>query len=199
MIRCFTGHGRYWTGLEKFLVVIRFDDERVHFAQSFHQHLRGVTEVGDKPETAAPGVKRVTDRLDRVMRHREGLHRDVADGELRSGPEQAPVAMRGERAAADRFRGQGVAIDRDVKFPAEHFQPADVIAMLMRQEHAIELRRRDPAEREPHHQLARAQAAIDEQPAMIGHDQRAVSGAATAEHREAEHTRYITSAFLLHK
>jgi hypothetical protein len=34
---------------------------------------------------------------------------------------------------------------------------------------------------------------------MIGHNQRAISGAATAEHREAEHARYITSASLLHK
>ena len=107
--------------------------------------------------------------------------------------------MRAERAAADRFRGQGIAIDRHVKLPAEHFQTADVIAMFVRQEHAIELRGRHPAKREPHDELARAQAAIDEQSAVIGHDQRAISRAAAAEHREAEHARYITSGFLVHK
>ena len=189
----------YLTGLEKFLIMIRLDDERVHFAQSFHEHLRGVPEVGDEAEAAASGVKGKADRLDRVVRYRKGLHRDIADREFRAGSEQPPVAMRAERTTADRLRGQRIAINRHVKLPAKHFQSADVISVLMSQKHAIELRRRHSAEREPHHELARAQAAIDEQPAMVGHDQRAISGAATAEHREAEHARYITSAFFLHK
>jgi hypothetical protein len=35
--------------------------------------------------------------------------------------------------------------------------------------------------------LTGAQSAIDQNPAMIGRDQRAVSGAAAAEHRQTEH------------
>ena len=72
-------------------------------------------------------------------------------------------------------------------FAAEHLEPANVIAMLVRQEHTIELLRRHAAKREPHYELTRTQPAIDQQPAMIGHEQRAVSGAPTAERREAEH------------
>jgi hypothetical protein len=41
-------------GLEQLLVVVGFDDERVHFAQALDQHLRRVTEIGDEPEPALP-------------------------------------------------------------------------------------------------------------------------------------------------
>ena len=67
--------------------------------------------------------------------------------------------------------------------------------MLMRQQHAIELFRRDAALLEPKHDLARAQPAIDQNPAMIGRDQRAIPGAAAAEHGETEHARYLADAF----
>ena len=55
--------------LQKFFIVVRFDHERVHLAQTLDQHLRGVAEIGDISETARTGVKREADRIDRVMRH----------------------------------------------------------------------------------------------------------------------------------
>jgi hypothetical protein len=69
-----------------------------------------------------------------------------------------------------------------------------VIAVLVGEEHAIELPRSDSALLEAQDELARAQSAIDQQPAMIGRDQRAVSGAAAAEHRQSEHVRLVTDA-----
>ena len=72
-------------------------------------------------------------------------------------------------------------------FPAEHFETANVIAVFMGQKHAIELVRRNSALSETKNQLARAQSTIDEEPAMIGRDEGAISCAAAAEHRETEH------------
>ena len=57
----------------------------------------------------------------------------------------------------------------------------------MSEKHAIKLFRRDAALRQTQHQLSRAQAAIDKNPAMIRGDQCAVARAAAAEHRQAEH------------
>ena len=74
-----------------------------------------------------------------------------------------------------------------------------MIAMFVRQEDAIELLGSDPAEREAHNELTRAQSAIDQNPAMIGRDERAVPGAAAAEHRETEHIRLVTDALSVHK
>src|SRR5687768_13379341 len=74
-----------------------------------------------------------------------------------------------------------------MKFPAEHFEAANVIAMLVGKQDAIELARGDPALFEAEDELARAQAAIDQEPAMIRRDERAISSAAAAEHGQCEH------------
>jgi hypothetical protein len=74
-----------------------------------------------------------------------------------------------------------------VKFPAEHFEAANVIAMFVGEKDAIELRGSDSALRQPEDELACAQAAIDQKPAMIGRDERAIPRAAAAEHRQCEH------------
>src|SRR5213075_635239 len=97
------------------------------------------------------------------------------------------------------FRGEPVAINRDMKFPAEHFEPANVIPVLVRQEHAIELRRRDSALLEADDDLSRAQSAIDQNPAMIGRDQSAISCAAAAEHGQSEHARLVADPTPIHK
>src|SRR3712207_6296160 len=63
-----------------------------------------------------------------------------------------------------------------------------MIAVLMREEHAVELLGFHSAKLEPRDELPRAQAPIDQQPAMIGRDQGCVPGAAAAEHGEAKHS-----------
>ena len=64
----------------------------------------------------------------------------------------------------------------------------------MGEEDAIELVRGDSALGQTQNKLARAQAAVDQQPAMIGRDERAVSGAPAPEHRQTEHVRLVADA-----
>ena len=71
--------------------------------------------------------------------------------------------------------------------------------MLVGQKHTIELRRGDPALLEPDHDLPRAQSAIDQNPAMIGRNQRAISRAAASEHGQSEHARLVADAGAFHK
>jgi hypothetical protein len=79
--------------LQKFFVVVGLDYERMHFPKPFHDHLRGVTQVGDKPEAARSGIKRETNGIDRVVWHRKSLDKDVADLELGAGAKNPPVSM----------------------------------------------------------------------------------------------------------
>ena len=62
-----------------------------------------------------------------------------------------------------------------------------MIAMLVGEENPIELGRADAAAFETDNDLARTQSAIDQNPTMIGRDERTISGAAAAEHRQTEH------------
>jgi hypothetical protein len=81
-----------------------------------------------------------------------------------------------------------------MKFSAEHFETANVIAMFVGEEDAIELVGSDSALLEAQDELARTQSAIDQQPAMIGRDERAVSRAPAPEHRQSEHVRLVADA-----
>ena len=69
-----------------------------------------------------------------------------------------------------------------------------MIAMLVGKQDAIELLWRNAALLETKNDLPRAQAAIDQNFAMIGGDERAVTGTAAPEHRQTEHDRYLETA-----
>jgi hypothetical protein len=174
--------------LQHFFVMIRFDHERVHFAQAFGQHFGGVTKVGNETETAPTRVKSESDRLDRVVRHGKRLHRNVADGEFSPGPEEPPVPMLLEQAVATNgFSSERVAIDRHGKFPTQDFETANMIAVLVCEQDAVQLFGGHAALLEPADELARAQAAVDQNPAVIRSDERTISRAAAAEHGQAKH------------
>jgi hypothetical protein len=116
------------------------------------------------------------------------LHDNVADREFCAGAENPPVTMSIQQAVAtNRFGGERVAINRHVKFAAKNFQAANMIAVLVREQDAIELAERHAALFETQDDLPRAQSTIDKNLAMIGRDEGAVSGAAAPEHRQTEH------------
>jgi hypothetical protein len=62
-----------------------------------------------------------------------------------------------------------------------------VITVFVSKKDAVKLLRCDATLCQAQDQLARTQAAIDKNLAMLGRDQCAVSRAAAAEHRQAEH------------
>ena len=70
---------------------------------------------------------------------------------------------------------------------AENFKTADVIGVFVRENNAVELPWCDAALLQTQHDLPRAQTAINENLAMVGGEQRAVSRAPAPEHGEAEH------------
>ena len=78
-------------GLQHFLVVVRLDDERVHLAQPLDHHLRRVSKIGHEPERALPRMERVSDRIDRVMRHGKRLDMNIANRKIRAGLEEPPI------------------------------------------------------------------------------------------------------------
>ena len=65
--------------LQKFFVMIRLDYEGVDLAEPLDHHLRGVTEIGNEAQRARAGMKRVADRIDRIVRDGESLNGNIAD------------------------------------------------------------------------------------------------------------------------
>ena len=74
-----------------------------------------------------------------------------------------------------------------------------MITVLVGEKDTVELARCDSTQGKTEHKLPRTQSAIDEQPAMIGCDQRTVSSAAASEHRQTKHARYLANGNGEHK
>ena len=128
--------------LQKFFVVVGLDHEGLRLAQPFHDHFGDVTEIGNKSETAGTGGKDETERIDRVVRHRERLHCDVANRKFRAGRKKPPItASISETAGSKRFRREPIAVNRQIKFVAENFKAANVIRVLVGKNHTVELLR----------------------------------------------------------
>jgi hypothetical protein len=62
-----------------------------------------------------------------------------------------------------------------------------VICVFVRENNTVELLRPDATLLQTQHDLPRAETAINENFAMIGGDERAISRASAAEHGQAEH------------
>ena len=70
-----------------------------------------------------------------------------------------------------------------------------MIAVFVREKNAIQLFDTDSAKLEPRQDLARAETAVNQEPAMIGRDECTVSGTATAEHGKTKHVSYLVAGF----
>jgi hypothetical protein len=122
------------------------------------------------------------------MRHWECLHRDIADRKFGASRKQSPVPTSlGETAGPKRLRREPIAINRQIEFVAENFKTADVISVFVRQHNAVELLGRDATLFQTQNDLPRAETSINENLAVIGGDQGAVSRAPATEHGQAEH------------
>ena len=141
-----------------------------------------------------------SNRVYGIMRDREGLHHDIADGKLGAGAENSPVPVAVQGAVTSNcLGGESVAIDRHRKFPAKDLQTTDVIAMFVGEEDAVELVGSETALFQPQNNLARAQPAIHQQLAVIRRNQGAVSRAAAAKHGQTEHARSLMEPNSIHK
>jgi hypothetical protein len=132
-------------------------------------------------------MKSVAHRLDGIVWDGKTLDQNIADSEFATGAKDSPVFVLAEPEATNGLGRLRVAINRKGKFPAKHLQPANVIAMLMSKKQSIELLGGDTALLKPDYDLARAQSAIDQNPAVIGGNKSAIPGTAAAEHGQAEH------------
>src|ERR1700752_2972952 len=79
--------------LQKFLVMIRFDDESVNFGQALDQQLGRIAEIGDKPKPVRSGVKNKTNRINCIMGHRKTLNRDIANRKLGASAKNSPIPI----------------------------------------------------------------------------------------------------------
>jgi hypothetical protein len=106
------------------------------------------------------------DGIGGVVGNRECLDGDVSHAELRAGEEKAKfLAAIFAAGALDGIGGEGVTIDRGVKFFAEYVEAAGVIDVLVGDKDGVDAGGIDGGIGKPGANLARAEAAIDKKAA----------------------------------
>ena len=81
-MRCLTDHGPFGVRVEQGGVVVRLDEQRRRRANAFVDELGGEAEVRQITQRRRAVVEHVADRINRVVRHGEGLDRHVLDLEV---------------------------------------------------------------------------------------------------------------------
>ena len=125
--------------------------------------------------------------LDRIVWDGETLDQNIADSEFATGAKDSPVFVLAQAEAPNGLGRLRVAIDWNGKFSAKHLQTANVVAVLMSKKQPIDLLGSDATLLKTDDDLARAQSAINQNPAVIGGNESAIPGAAAAEDGQTEH------------
>ena len=153
-------------------------------ADSFHDELCSVTEIGQETDVAAAGMKHETDWIISIVRHGEGLDADTADLEGRTGAEQTKIEIRSLELKFDCFLGEPIAINRDGHFVAERAETVGMVGMLVRQQNPGEGFRRAANLRETFADLLGAETGIDQEPRITCFEVGTISVGTAAENRE---------------
>jgi hypothetical protein len=95
------------------------------------------------------------------VRDGKRLDLNIADRKLGPSPKNSPVPILIQAAIeADGFGGKRIGIDRNPKFAAKNFEPANMISVLVGQQNAIEAFRGDAALLQAKNNLSCAQSAV---------------------------------------
>src|SRR5207245_5609048 len=125
-------------------------------------------EIGNETEPAIACVESIPDWLDRIVWNGKTLDKNITDSKFRTSTKDSPVFVLAQPEATNGLGRLCVAINWNGKFPAKHFQPATVIAMLVCKKQTVELLGGDATLLKADDDLARAQSTIDQNPAVIG-------------------------------
>src|SRR6185437_8459263 len=165
-------------------IVVAFEDERVAARQARLDVRRADTEVGDHAEAPRAVADHELDRLARVVRHRKRAHLERADREYFVAVETEAAHGTDEALAGRVDRAERRPYGNPVSC-RERRDPANVVAMLVRDEDRCDRRGIDSKARETNARVAHAEAAVDQDRGAARLDDEAVALAAAAQRSEA--------------
>lgn len=172
--------------LQHLQIVVGFEHQGARAAYPFHDQLRGVAEVSQESDAALLVVKNESDWVVSVVRHSEGVHRQVAKRHRFARLEKSPALVRRQVGPEGR-RGLAVAIYRDLVALGQHRQTADVVAMFVGDEDGLHVVESAVDLLQALIDLLATETGIDEDARPVGLEEGAVATAATAKNRETEH------------
>ena len=180
---------RVTRGCQQLRVVVCFQQQRMAAGQVL-QHMRtGVPQVGQQGQVRRAVAAAQLQGFAGVVRHREGQGFKSAQVDRLAVVRQPQQAV--EIGGAEGAVGAMAHPHRKALAQRQAAHAADVVGMLVRDEHGIDLLQRQPGLAQPRLQLADAQAAVHQQTAHLRAGAAlyhgGIAGAATAQVAKAQH------------
>ena len=172
-------------------IVIRFEQQNLHAPQVNPDGIGHISEVRSHADFDAFGMKTETDRVDSVVRDGEALYRDVAQYPAGA---RLKLLYRGRRFHSFPFQqrsGQArhIHANRLLLFDApanEARQTRNMIRVLMRDQHRVDVFRFLADFSQPARQIFHAETRIDQNTRLRRGEKRRVPGAAAREYAESD-------------
>ena len=170
--------------LQQLHIVVGFENQDVGSADSLHNELGGVPEVGEETDATAVGAEHEADGIVGIVRDGKCFHRDFAEIEGCAGVEEAEIEAGVFELEFDRFLGEAIAVNGDGQFVAERAEAVGVVGMFVREENAAETFGRATDLGEAFADLFRAETGIDQETRAAGFEIGAIAVGTAAENRE---------------
>ncbi len=179
--------GAFGVILQENFVVVCFGEESVHSLEPVDDHTGDVSYIAEHSEAAFSAPEEKSHRIYSIVGDRKRLDLHSVDPESSARIELLPDD-RGADALADKRASVGRCIDGDLAFPAEDFEPAGVIAVLVGENHSGDAVGIHTQHVETGAKLTRREPGIDENAGVTETDQSTVARAAAPENRQVKHT-----------
>ena len=170
-------------GIEQVFVVVGFDKQGTQAAKFAGDGTGDVADIREQPKRLFLVPDDETDGIHCVVLGSKGVDSGMADTERLAGLEGDPVAALDAGFAHDLGCG-GSGEDRSWVIFEENLQAADVIAVFVGEQNAVEGFWRDADLGKAQRELLGAQASIDHEPHAAAIDDCRIATAATSKHRE---------------
>jgi hypothetical protein len=171
-----------WADLQHVEVVIRLEHEKVGSTEVYTNGIGHVTEVSHKSDLHAFRPDRETDGIRGIVRDRKTGNLEATDGEALTGLKGLEFGC--VVAPGDVWRGQPRQVHRLVNLPQQREEPRHMIAVLVRDEHSIQLFGVFGDRMEKRCELFPAQAGIDQDARAGRRNKRGVAGTAAREYAD---------------
>ena len=173
---------RIGADLEHLEIVVRFEHQQIGAAQMELHRVRDIAEVGDHADLDALRAEAETHRIDRVVRNSKAVDIDITNGKSGAGLkaiEPRCVLIPGNRGSREPGNENG-----DLEGSGQRYQAAHVIGVLVSDEDGIQAFRQLADRGHPRHDIALAEAGIDEKAGAFGAYESRVPRTAAREHTD---------------
>ena len=149
--------------LKQFHVVVRFEDQDIGSANTFHDELGCVTEISKETDATSIRAKHEANGIVGVMRDGKSFDGDFAELKGSAGVEETKIETGIFELEFDRFFGETIAVNRDGQFVAKRAKAVGVVGMFVREENAAQAFGRAANLGEPFTNLFGAETGIDQE------------------------------------